>query len=285
VKHGANAVYEFQTANARLFLRVTPDRHRNRIQVEAELDFVDFVASRGVCAARALPSDSGAVVETVEGSGGELWHAVAFAAAPGRHFQFFTRDIDRPLFRAWGLAMGALHSASRHFTPVPGRQRLSWSEFDTTRCDVTMLPPLESAARREHARVTEWLATRVSTPASWGLIHGDFERTNFVLDGTTLRVYDFDDACYHWYLADVAHALWAFRGAPADDRRRFLAWFLEGYREWCSVDDNVRDELSWLVRLRSLSLFVHRLYTSAAPVLNRQWGRRMRAAFDEPFSW
>jgi Ser/Thr protein kinase RdoA (MazF antagonist) len=285
VRHGANAVYTFRAGNRRLILRVTEDRHRNRCQLEAELDFIRFVAARGVAAALPISSNRDACVETVQLEDGVLWHAVAFMAVPGRHFRFFSPDIDRPLFRAWGSAMAALHAASRDFVPAAPRRRLTWAEQDTTSCDHTRLPSGEAGARREHARVAEWLASLHATAESWGLIHGDFERTNFVLNGSTLRLYDFDDACYHWYLADVAHALWAFRGAPASDRARFLEWFLEGYRERCAVEVDVRERLSWFVRLRTLSLFIHQLHASRGSATDGSWERRVRAGFDEPFRW
>lgn len=289
IRDGANAVYQFQAGGTRLVLRLTEDRHRSRGQLEAELDFVRFVSSRGVAAACPVPSVGGAWVETAVADDAEdTWHAVVFAAAPGRHFRFFSADIDRLLFRAWGRTMGALHAASREFVPAAPRRRASWAEQDTTRCEVTRLPLEEATARHEHAHVTEWLRSLRATPESWGLIHGDFERTNFVLHGATLRLYDFDDACYHWYLADVAHALWAFRSAPPADRRRFLTWFLEGYRERSAVEAEVRENFSWFVRLRSLSLFINRLQdgaVSARSAADRLYERRLRTAFEQPFRW
>lgn len=289
VRDGANAVYEFQRGSSRLFLRLTEDRHRSRCQLEAELDFVRFVVSRGVAAACPLLSSAGALVESVQAAdGADSWHAVVFAAAPGRCFRFFSDDIGRPLFHAWGLAMGALHAASCDFVPAASRRRPSWEGQDTTSCDLTRLPIAEAKARREHARIVEWLGSVRVTPENWGMIHGDFERTNFVFDGDTLRLYDFDDACHHWYLADVAHALWAFRATPPPERRHFLRWFLEGYRERFAVAEDVREHVSWFVRLRSLSLFLNRLHArtvTGASGGDDRWDRRLRAEFEKPFWW
>lgn len=285
VRDGANVVYVFRAGTRRLLLRLTENRHRSRSQLEAELDFVRFVASRGVAAARPVPSNQSAWVETLHGDGCEPWHAVVFEWVAGRHFRFFSSDIDRRLFHAWGLAMGTLHLASRDFVPPASRRRASWTEQDTTACDHTRLPASELEAHREHASVSEWLRFLQATPESWGLIHADFERTNFVVDGNMVRLYDFDDACYHWYLADVAHALWAFRGAAPPDRTRFLTWFLEGYGERCVVEDDVRERLSWFVRLRTLSMFIHRLQTSRGSASDDRWQRRVRAGFAEPFRW
>jgi Ser/Thr protein kinase RdoA (MazF antagonist) len=263
LRNGANSVYEFQSPRQRLVVRVTDNRHRTRNQLDAELSFIGFVASRGVPVACPVLSDRGAMVETLEDEDGVLCHGVVFPLLPGRHFCFFSPDIDRPLFRAWGTAMGSC-TASREFVPAASPQRPSWAQQDSTCCDLASLPATETAARREYARVMEWLASRSMTPSSWGLIHGDFERTNFVIDSEGLGIYDFDDACYHWYLVDVAHALWAFRHAPPRDRERFLRWFVEGYSDHCTLEADVREQLSWFVRLRRLSLFVLRLQGSAA---------------------
>ena len=285
IRDGENVVYSFDAGSSRLFLRLTRDLHRSRAQLEAELDFVCFVASCGVAAALPVPSEHGALIETLQAENGAVWHAVTFLAAPGRHFRYFTSDIGRPLFHAWGTAMGALHSASRRFEPRKGRRRPVWREQDTTSCDLDRVPAGETEALREHARVGEWLASLPIGSESWGLIHGDFERTNVLLDGETLRVFDFDDACYHWYVADVANALWAFRAAPPDDRHRFLAWFLEGYGERCGVDGDVREQMSWFIRLRSLSLFINRRHQAQARGAMTDHQNRLRIEFQAPSRW
>ena len=283
LRRGESAVYHFRSGGAGRILRVTADAHRTRAAIEAELAFVDFAAARGLSVARAVPASSGDRVAGVTDGGGERFHAVAFEEMPGRHFAYRSPDVDRPLFTRWGRTMGALHAASREFHPPAERRRHAWHEDPVMRCAADRLPASEGAARREGELVHAWLAARPATAEGFGLIHGDFERTNFLLDGERLHLFDFDDACYHWYLADVAHALWAFRGAPPDERRRFLAWMLEGYREHAPVPDDAAEALSWLVRMRSLALFVHhRLGTGGA---DPGWAERMRAGFETPFRW
>jgi amicoumacin kinase len=293
LRQGESQVYRFRAAGGggeRRILRLTSDAHRVRSQLEAELEFVTFVRTRGVSAAPPLRSGAGEEVVTVALAAGGVVHAVAFEEMPGRHFAYRSPDIDRPLFARWGRAMGTLHAASRAFRPAAGRpRRHRWSEDEVLRCGAGALPPSEDAARREHERLHGWLATLPETPESFGLIHGDFERTNFLLDGDErLHVFDFDDACYHWYLADAAHALWAFRGAAPDERRRFLGWFLDGYREGGGVDsaafDDVAETVGRFVRLRSLALFVHHLRRGSA---SEAWAERMRAwlAAAERFRW
>lgn len=285
VRDSANAVFQFQAEGARRFLRITEDSHRNRQQLDAELDFIRFLASHGLAVACPVLSNQKAFIETARTSDGQTWHAVVFAAAPGRHFRLFSPDIAAPLFQAWGSAMGRLHALSRTYVPAESKQRPAWTALDTTACTDSMIPAAEKAARREYVRVSEWLASLPSPRESWGLIHGDFERTNFVIDGATLTAYDFDDACYHWYLADVAHALWIFRRAPAADREQFLVWFAEGYQQHCAVAAGWRESLSWFVRLRSLTLFLYRLRGGGACGSEGRWEQRMRADFETAFHW
>ena len=294
VRDGENAVYRFVAEGRPRILRLSETVHRSRDQLEAELEFIRFVSCAGIAlqsfaVACPVASVDGAWVEaaSTDGATGTSWHAVAFEEASGRHFEFFSPDIDRPLFLKWGRALGALHSISREFRPRAELRRPLWTEQDGTRCDVAGVTPAETMALREHDRLVEWL-TRLPAPNEhWGLIHADFERTNFVLDGETLRVYDFDDACYHWYVADIAHALWVFRGAPPEDRTRFLDWFLEGYRERAGVVEDLLEDFSWFIRLRSLSLFVRRvrLRTSEGRRTDDAWEQRMRTAFETPYRW
>lgn len=47
---------------------------------------------------------------------------------------------------------------------------------------------------------------------AYGLIHNDFHPYNFMIDGDTITVFDFDDCIYGWYALDIAiaaaHAVW-----------------------------------------------------------------------------
>lgn len=124
--------------------------------------------------------------------------------------------------------------------------------------------PLAETEAREHEHISEWLATRPVTRESWGLIHGDFERTNFVLGGGVLQLFDFYDACYHWYAADVANALWRF----AMHRRTIVRDCSIGSSRdsaRCAIDSDVSGQLAWFVRLHTLSLFIARLRGGSRP--------------------
>src|SRR5688500_395825 len=69
LRDGANSVYRFEAGGVPLVLRLTRNRHRSRGQLEAELEFIEFVSSRGVAAARPVPSIAGALVETIDSGG------------------------------------------------------------------------------------------------------------------------------------------------------------------------------------------------------------------------
>ena len=279
VRDGTNSVYAVRVAGTRYYLRVTNTRHRTRAQLEAELDFVEYLGSRGISVARAHRSASGERIESFPAEPAR--HAILFAAVRGRHFEFFSSDIDRRLFDRWGSAMGAMHAASHAFVPT-GPRRPSWDAQDSTTFDRSGIPGSEMEAWHEHECLTQGLESVPRTPATWGLIHADFERTNFVIDGRgTVHIYDFDDACYHWYAADIANALWAFRNAPPCDRAHFLEWFLEGYRRQYTIAPNVREQLAGFIRVRTLSLFVNRLRSAR----DTEWVRRTRTTFGKPFAW
>lgn len=130
VRDGANAVYRFCAGETRLVLRLTEGRHRNRGQLEAEVDFVRFVTSRGVAAAGPVPTVDGGWVETLTpGDVTGVWHAVAFTWVSGCHFKFFTADVDRPLF----CAMPSGRSEPRRQLTAGASSTGSWKGIVSTR--------------------------------------------------------------------------------------------------------------------------------------------------------
>ena len=66
--------------------------------------------------------------------------------------------------------------------------------------------PDDEPVRAELERVRSSVGSLPRDESSFGLIHGDFQLDNLFWNGE-LRAIDFDDCCYHWYLADVALAL------------------------------------------------------------------------------
>jgi Ser/Thr protein kinase RdoA (MazF antagonist) len=288
VRSGENATWGTEVRGRRSILRVTSEQHRTRDQIEAELDFVEHLAGGGISVARPLNSIGGErVVELpcVAPAGERLW-GVMFERLEGRHYEYDSADVDRPLFRLWGQTMGRVHDLSVRFEPQAPRRRPDWCDDSVAGCSTRGVPPdEESLAARDE--LIDWLSGTRREPAHYGMVHGDFERTNFLLRDGVIGLFDFDDSCHHWFLWDVACALWVFRNATPAERSRFLGWFLEGYSSVREPDVERLGCFTEFVRLRSVALLLHRLrdrerFDSES---DRQWADQTRKWLRSPWNW
>jgi Ser/Thr protein kinase RdoA (MazF antagonist) len=288
IRTGENCTWRVTVDGRPSVLRLTTDAHRTRALLEAELDFVDHLSAGGLRVARAVPAPDGARVLDASSlvRRGETVHATVVEWLDGRHFTYRSPDIDRPLFRRWGETMGRLHRLSCTFEARPGVGRPEWHEDEVTGCSVRGVV-IDAGTRALRDDLVAWIRDMRPEVAHYGMVHGDFERTNFLLDGERIGIVDFDDCCRHWFFWDVACALWVFRNETADNRARFLGWFLEGYAEVREPDARRLQHFSDGIRLRTVALLLHRMRRPAGSMdaADRDWIARTKAWLHSPWRW
>jgi Ser/Thr protein kinase RdoA (MazF antagonist) len=288
LRSGENCTWRLTLGGRPCVLRLTAESHRDRGQLEAELDFVDHLSAGGLHVAEALPMPGGGRVLDVSGlaSTPERIHATVFEWLPGRHFAYRSPDIARPLFHLWGGTMARLHRRSCTFEARPEARRPEWPDDPVAGCrfDGVVLDAETRALRDDLLR---WMREMSPEPAHYGMVHGDFERTNFLLHRGSIGLFDFDDCCRHWFVWDIACALWVFRNATADERTRILGWFLEGYAAVREPDSRRLQHFSEIIRLRTVALLLHRLRRPAGHIdkADRDWIARTRAWLRSRWSW
>jgi Ser/Thr protein kinase RdoA (MazF antagonist) len=288
VQDSENFVYrlEYGQPPRSYFLRLTHAKHRSFEQIAAELDFILYLAGRRYLASRPVRSRSGNLIETLE-TENALFHACVFEAAPGAHVEVASSDWGPHLFKEWGRSLATLHTLSRVYAPV-GHRRLSWDEDDVLVNARDYLPPAESSARRELGRVRDWLSGQPAGGNEFGLIHGDFCRVNFHYERPYITVFDFDDSCYHWFVYDLVCALAPASFRPAEERRAYRDWMIEGYGQVLQLDEAWKLNFDWLLRLRHLYIFTLHLRNWDGEFQQhpkRPLLERLRQTFDQPMEW
>lgn len=244
-------------------LRLTHSSHRSAGEIAAELDWVEHLGAHGVTVAAPLPSPAGERIESIAVEGG-AFHATMFAWAPGARISDANADElwTEALFRVWGGALGRMHALASRWEPAPGcPRRRAWHEDDLLAPEG--IPAGEDAARRALAELTSRARALPRGPARYGLVHHDAHPGNFFVDGDRIVLFDFDDAVYDHFAADVAIALYyALWRVPAGETKRgfahrFLTAFLTGYRrEHPALPPGALADLPLFLRLRDLTLYL-----------------------------
>jgi Ser/Thr protein kinase RdoA (MazF antagonist) len=90
-------------------------------------------------------------------------------------------------------------------------------------------------------------------PRRYGLIHADFRLANLLVHEGDVRVIDFDDCGFGWFLYDAATAV-SFFEDRADVPELMEAW-KEGYRRRRELSRSDEDELWTFIMMRRMTLF------------------------------
>ena len=94
VRSSANHIFRFSRSGQMHYLRLAHGTERSRAFVQAELDFIEHVASTGLAVARPIPSDNGALIEEIDDTG-EIYYAVVFEGLEGEELELDGLDEDQ----------------------------------------------------------------------------------------------------------------------------------------------------------------------------------------------
>ena len=224
----------------RVYLRTTPTQHRDLPQVSAEIVWMKRLADAGVAVVRPMPPLGRGDEALVFEESNQL--SIATIEAPGRAAQK-PADYRPEVIESWARLLGELH---RHAHLCPPGRRL-WHEDPVVQMAHSARHPDTAFAQEVFADLTARMMRlpthSVDGPAFFGATHADLHLNNlFVQDNGAATAFDFDDACQHWFVHDVAVAVATLRKAAfeypgAFDGPDLEARFLRTYRATYPLPD------------------------------------------------
>ncbi|MFJ8416328.1 phosphotransferase enzyme family protein [Bacillus paramycoides] len=238
-------------------LRLTHSSHRSKKEVEAELDFLRYVAEHGAKAAGPYYSIFQNLVEEIGAEDGTSFYASLFVYAKGEK----VKGDESPywgdtFFEAWGKAIGQLHRLTMNYPKTDDRD--TWEEDESA-----IVNELEDKKVKEIATVlmNEIKALPIEKE-TFGLMHGDIHPGNFHYDGKELTIFDFDDAAYNYFIHDLAMVLYysvLFTPWTVEEKTEFARKQLEvlrkGYEYEHRLADSWYESLPLFLRLRDIGLY------------------------------
>jgi Ser/Thr protein kinase RdoA (MazF antagonist) len=237
-------------------LRVHRPGYRTARQIECELQWVDALREDGAvdtCVPVAAPG--GERVVRVGDRNFVLWEWL-----PGAEPDLEGDEVIDG-FRVLGAISARMHAHARAWPLPPGFDRPAW-DFEHT------LGPAGYWGRwqdglgmgPEELALLERLATTIGrrleaygrSPERFGLVHADIRLANLLVDAGQVRVIDFDDCGFAWFMYDFATTVSFMEDHPRVPELR-EAW-LEGYRSVAPLSAEDEAELDTFVMLRRLLL-------------------------------
>jgi Ser/Thr protein kinase RdoA (MazF antagonist) len=257
-------------------LRVHRPGYHTAAEIESELTWIDALRDDDVVetAHAVAPSGGGRVTQLATTELGERNVVL---------FEWLTGEMPEPeggdlvgAFRTLGAVSAAMHGHARRWHRPPSFRRFSW-EYDTTLGasghwgrwqdglglggeELDVLGRLDAVIHRR-------LEAYGRSSERFGLVHADIRLANLLVDGPHVRVIDFDDCGFSWFMYDFATTVSFFEDHPQVPELKD-AW-VDGYRSVTSLDPADEAELDTFVMLRRLLLVAwigshHQFATEAA---------------------
>jgi Ser/Thr protein kinase RdoA (MazF antagonist) len=259
-----NHTYRVDDADSgrRYALRLHRPGYRTADQIDSELAWTDALSADGVVETPpVVTAPGGGRVVTASADGAEPRYAVLFEWLTGSEPGLDDGPAAIERFAALGAITARMHQHARRW-PVPtGFTRPRWDHEHT-------LGPrghwgrwqdglgMGTEERALLTRLDQTVAARLRAYGQgaerFGLVHADLRLANLLVDAGDVRVIDFDDCGFSWFVYDFATAISFIEDDPRVPELR-EAW-LRGYRGVAELQPAAEAELDTAVMLRRLLL-------------------------------
>ena len=256
-----NATYRVDdpASGTKWALRVHREGYHSPTAIASELAWVTALKADGAAVTpAALAGRDGELIQTIAVDGlATPRNAVLFTWENGRE----PAENDVAGFEMLGETAARMHAHVKTWQRPKWFERHTW-DFETAlgstphwgrwRDGMGMTPEIEKVFTATVARIGKRLETFGKGADRFGLVHGDMRLANLLMDGGTVKVIDFDDCGFSWFLYDCATTVSFFEHRP--EVPELLAAWVRGYRRAGVLSAADEAEIKTFVMLRRLLL-------------------------------
>ena len=252
-----NATYRVEAGDGRKWaLRVHREGYHSKAAIASELAWLMDLRAQGVVVTpRPVKGSDGQIIQDVSGRHVVLsdWET---GTEPG-----IGQDLTKP-FEILGEVTARMHGHARTWTRPTFFTRFTW-DFQTSlgeakphwgrwRDGMGVDAAREKLFGRTVAVIGKRLAAYGQGPERFGLIHCDLRLANLLIDNGSVKVIDFDDCGFGWYMYDAATPVSFYEHEPQVPD--LIESWKTGYRKVLALAKEDELEIPTFVMLRRLLL-------------------------------
>ena len=157
-----------------------------------------------------------------------------------------------------GKTLGKLHELSKVYEPVHRR----YSFFDKYNAEYInqIIPDSLPLLKEKLLDLIGTLEVMDRNSGTFGMVHFDYSDGNYMIDYETgnITVFDFDNACFCWYMFDLANVWlngvgWVQFESDVEKRKQFMTEYFEtvlkGYKSETDIDDKMLENLQLFIKV------------------------------------
>lgn len=255
-----NFIYGFDREGKSYIVRISHSCHRTVDEVKAEIDFLYYLANHAANVSTPFSTVNKELVERIDCPDESYFIICAFTKAEGEVPS--RQNANDRMFYNYGKTIALFHKLTKDYRESEGIQkRFSWDQ-DLIILNADKYLPKEDRVILD--RLNETITAIKSIEKNrdnYGLIHTDVHMGNFFVRDDELIVFDFDDSCYHYFISDIAIALFYLIFMVKEEEQfawveRFLPLFLKGYFEGNKLSKDDFMKIPLFLKLREIILYI-----------------------------
>lgn len=187
--------------NKSFVIRLTDQQIRSKEQLEGELHFQDYLFRNGANVTRPLKTVKNEwVSECIVDD--KKYYVSAFTFAKG--LNWYERDDKNPeTFYQIGKALGKVHKLSKNYE-VTSYKRRKWYEQQELANAPELFKDYSMELYNSFMSFVDEMKAIKNSQDNYGLTHGDFLMSNYLINQDKVTIIDFDECEYSWYAMDLA---------------------------------------------------------------------------------
>lgn len=240
-------------------LRVHRDGYHSKAAIASELAWLTALGHDGATLTpRAIAGKDCELIQTLSVDG---LHAprnvVLFSWENGQE----PSSNEAAGFELLGQTAARMHQHVQTWSRPPWFERHTW-DFETSlgerphwgrwRDGMGMTPEIERVLGRAVGLIERRLENFGKGANRFNLVHGDMRLANLLIDGQSVKVIDFDDCGFSWFLYDCATTVSFFEDQP--EVPELLDAWVRGYRRVAPLSAEDEREIGTFVMLRRILL-------------------------------
>ncbi|RFU60885.1 phosphotransferase enzyme family protein [Peribacillus glennii] len=263
LNYSENATYLVEDCSNKYILRASRPGYHTKPEIESELVWLNTIhANTSIEVHLPVPNKKGEYIQTITFENDpQEYYCTMFTFLKGDPPDEETESELIRHFEKLGEITAQLHEHSINWSKTEGFQRPFW-DFETIlgqnpkwgRWQDGIGITQERAALFQ--QVSDTIKQRLERFGKgrnkFGMIHADIRLANFIIEGQRIKVIDFDDCGFGWYLFDLAASL-SFIEHKAFVPGLIHSW-LRGYRKVRPLSKQEQQEIPTFIMMRRLML-------------------------------
>jgi Ser/Thr protein kinase RdoA (MazF antagonist) len=262
VSHSENETYKVEAPSGRRWaLRVQRAGYQSTQALASEIAWLVALRNDGVVATPIpIAGRNGEWVQLAQLPGAPAVRNVVLFAWEDGHEPTIAMDL-RQCFKTLGVITAKMHAHSAAWQRPEGFERFTWdfeaalgesARWGRWRDGLGMDPTRLDLFGRTVDLIRGRLVAYGRGPDRFGLAHCDLRLANLLVHEDEVKVIDFDDCGFSWYMYDGATLMSFYEHLPG--AAGLIEHWLEGYRTVRTVSREEEEEIPTFVMLRRLLL-------------------------------